>query len=81
MLKKTVLAWIKSYQIRGGSKIHFNIECNFDPTCSEYTYQAIERYGLFKGCLIGLKRIKKCSDPDCIEKSHDPLPSQNNEHH
>jgi putative membrane protein insertion efficiency factor len=34
--------------------------CRFQPTCSEYTYQAIERYGIIRGSLLGLKRIVKC---------------------
>jgi hypothetical protein len=34
--------------------------CRFTPTCSEYTYQAIERYGVRKGTLIGLRRIIRC---------------------
>jgi len=34
--------------------------CRFQPTCSEYTAQAIEFYGLPKGLWLGLKRILKC---------------------
>jgi putative membrane protein insertion efficiency factor len=34
--------------------------CRFYPTCSEYAYQAILRYGLLKGFFLGLKRILKC---------------------
>ncbi|MDY6790675.1 MAG: membrane protein insertion efficiency factor YidD [Thermodesulfobacteriota bacterium] len=34
--------------------------CRFYPTCSEYTYQAIKRYGLAKGVYLGLKRILRC---------------------
>ena len=34
--------------------------CRFYPTCSEYTKQAIEKYGLFKGVYLGIKRILKC---------------------
>jgi len=33
--------------------------CRFYPTCSEYTLQAIEKYG-FYGLWLGLKRIVKC---------------------
>ena len=35
--------------------------CKFNPTCSEYTYQAIEKYGLIKGGWKGLKRIVRCN--------------------
>ena len=34
--------------------------CRFYPTCSEYAYQAILRYGLLKGLILALKRIGKC---------------------
>jgi len=34
--------------------------CRFYPTCSEYAYQAILRYGLLKGFFLALKRILKC---------------------
>ena len=34
--------------------------CKFTPTCSEYTYQAVERYGAFKGLWMGIKRLGHC---------------------
>jgi putative membrane protein insertion efficiency factor len=34
--------------------------CRFTPTCSEYTYQAVEKYGAAKGLFLGLKRIIRC---------------------
>lgn len=34
--------------------------CIFTPTCSEYTYQAVERYGIIYGLWLGLKRILRC---------------------
>lgn len=34
--------------------------CRFSPTCSEYTYQAIERYGILKGIRLGTSRILRC---------------------
>lgn len=35
--------------------------CRFTPTCSEYTYQAIEKYGIFTGVLLGAWRIVRCN--------------------
>lgn len=34
--------------------------CRFTPTCSEYTKQAIAKYGVIKGGWLGIKRICKC---------------------
>lgn len=34
--------------------------CRFMPSCSEYAYQAIAKYGIFKGSLLGIRRIFKC---------------------
>ena len=35
--------------------------CGFYPTCSEYTKQAIQKYGFFKGIKLGIKRISRCT--------------------
>lgn len=34
--------------------------CRFYPSCSEYTLQAIAKYGVFKGGWLGIKRILRC---------------------
>jgi putative membrane protein insertion efficiency factor len=34
--------------------------CRFYPTCSEYTLQAIAKYGALKGTWLGIKRIGRC---------------------
>ena len=35
--------------------------CRYSPSCSEYTYQAIEKYGIWKGGLMGVWRILRCN--------------------
>jgi putative membrane protein insertion efficiency factor len=34
--------------------------CRFTPTCSEYSLQAIEKYGPIKGSWLSIKRISRC---------------------
>jgi putative membrane protein insertion efficiency factor len=34
--------------------------CRFYPTCSEYSLQALEKYGALKGSYLSIKRISKC---------------------
>jgi putative membrane protein insertion efficiency factor len=34
--------------------------CRFYPSCSDYTYEAIERHGVLAGCLLGAGRLCKC---------------------
>jgi len=35
-------------------------QCKFRPTCSEYSYQAVRKYGALKGGLMALKRLFRC---------------------
>lgn len=35
-------------------------KCRFYPTCSEYTAEAVDRYGLFYGVQLGLRRLLRC---------------------
>lgn len=77
MIKKTVLLLIRFYQKvlspdQGWLSYLFSERfCRFHPTCSEYTYQAINKYGLFKGGWLGLKRIIRCHPWN--DGGYDPL--------
>ena len=48
--------------------------CRFYPTCSEYTKQAIIKYGIIKGGWLGVKRICKCHPLN--EGGSDPVPER-----
>ena len=65
-MKKTILFLIRIYQktisVDHGipSKYVHTLGCRFHPTCSEYTYQAVERFGTPKGLYLGVKRVLRC---------------------
>ncbi|MFA6017128.1 MAG: membrane protein insertion efficiency factor YidD [Patescibacteria group bacterium] len=66
-MKTIILKLIRLYQktrlFRGTlAKQLFLTEsaCRFTPTCSEYTYEAVKKYGAIKGSFIGIKRIIRC---------------------
>ena len=73
IIQKLLLGLIKIYQnfispMSGGV-------CRFQPTCSEYSYLAIEKFGPLKGLSLSLKRILKCHPLG--ESGYDPIPENN----
>ncbi len=48
--------------------------CIFYPSCSEYTYQAVDRFGVIKGLFLGAKRILRCNPFN--KGGHDPVPEK-----
>ncbi|MBC7880077.1 MAG: membrane protein insertion efficiency factor YidD [Anaerolineae bacterium] len=57
-MKQSALGFIRFYQ-RFISPLTLPT-CRFTPTCSQYAFQAIERYGVGRGAWLGTKRICRC---------------------
>lgn len=57
-MKKLALLMIRFYQRRISPLLPSS--CIYEPTCSRYTYEAIERYGVIRGTWLGIKRISRC---------------------
>ena len=58
MLKAGALALIRLYQLTLSRLL--GPTCRFEPSCSEYLAICMQRFGLFRGCWLGLKRILRC---------------------
>lgn len=57
-MRAFLLLLIKGYQRWISPLLGSN--CRFYPTCSRYTYEAVERYGAAQGLWMGLRRVCRC---------------------
>ena len=65
-----VLGLIRIYQNTIGPALP--PACRYQPTCSHYAYQAIERYGVFRGSWLAIKRVARCQPFG--GSGYDPVP-------
>ena len=70
-MKQIMIRMIRFYQ-KFLSPMKVYTHCKYIPTCSEYAAQAIEKYGVFKGVLMGIWRILRCNP--FSKGGYDPVP-------
>ncbi len=68
-MKKIFIKFINFYKQQISPFL--GIHCKYEPTCSEYTKQAIEKYGVIRGLFKGFKRILRCNP--FSKGGYDPL--------
>ena len=79
MLKKILIfpfiVLVKFYQ--AAISPYLPSSCRYSPTCSHYTVEALQKYGLFSGGWMAIKRISSCHPWG--GKGYDPVPDKENE--
>ncbi|MGL5066010.1 MAG: membrane protein insertion efficiency factor YidD [Microcoleus sp.] len=58
-MKRLAIATIRAYKI--GISPYLPNACRFQPTCSQYAIEAIERFGVTRGSLMAAGRILRCN--------------------
>ena len=71
-MKKILLKLIRFYQ--NSISVHTSPKCKYFPTCSQYTYEAIEEWGALRGALMGIWRILRCNP--FSKGGYDPVPQK-----
>ena len=69
---RAAIAMVRWYQRKISPIIGGRNACRFIPSCSEYTAQAISKYGVFRGVCMGIKRILRCRPGGGC--GYDPVP-------
>ena len=72
-MKYLLLGLIKIYQLIPGP---WHNSCRYTPTCSNYSIDAIRKYGSIKGSILSLKRILRCAPWGGM--GYDPVPERKN---
>ena len=70
MMRQLLVAIVKGYRLLLSPWL--GSACRFEPTCSLYAIEALERHGAARGSYLTLRRLARCQ-PWC-EGGHDPVP-------
>lgn len=74
MINTMILGLIKRYKKFVSPVLThlFGGGCRYNPTCSDYSYQAFYKYGIIKGIILSVKRVSSCH-PFSSKSTYDPL--------
>ena len=72
MIRALLISWVKGYRLLLSPWL--GSACRFEPTCSIYSIQALEKHGALAGTYLTLSRLGRCN-PWC-KGGHDPVPDE-----
>ena len=72
MMQRLLMGLVRAYRLLLSPSI--GSACRFEPTCSAYSLQALEKHGAARGSYLTLARLVRCH-PWCAG-GHDPVPEE-----
>jgi putative membrane protein insertion efficiency factor len=71
-VRRVSLLFIRAYQVTIGPLFGMMSNCRYEPSCSHYGYEAIQRFGARRGWWMAIRRISRCHP--FHEGGFDPVP-------
>lgn len=69
------IAGVHAYRVVGHPLLEGRIQCRYEPTCSEFSIQAVERFGIRRGLVMTFQRLESCKI-DVPLGTYDPVPER-----
>lgn len=76
-MAKILISLVRAYQLLFSPLLGMN--CRFQPTCSQYMMDAINRFGAVRGTWLGLRRLSRCHP--YAKGGFDPVPELKTKNH
>jgi putative membrane protein insertion efficiency factor len=72
---RVYVSLVQTYQRFGRPMLKGHVQCRFHPSCSDYSIEAVQRYGIRHGLVLTFSRIQSCTSNVPLGTA-DPVPSQ-----
>ena len=72
MLSRLLIAGVRAYQVVLGA--HMGNCCRFEPSCSNYSIEALRTHGAWRGLVLTVRRVLRCRPFG--PSGYDPVPTK-----